>query len=327
MSRSAASLAAVLVALALAGCGDDGAEPDVPSGGASVSLVLDYQPNAVHAGIYSAIAEGDLEAEGIDLEVHEPGQSTDAPKLLRAGRVDLAVMDIHDLAIARDQGVDLVGIGALVQRPLAAVIAADRDKIRKTTDLFGSTIGVTGLPSDDAVLAAILDSVNQDAIQPDVVTIGFGSVAALSAGKVDAATAFWNAEGVALQRLDVPIRVFRVDDYGAPRYPELVLATSAETLRDDPGLVSGVKDATARGYDDLDAHGDEAIDALLQAVPDLDPDEQRAQFAALTAADAFAGAGELDRGVLEEWARWDLQNGILSKPLDVDAAFPPVGDA
>ncbi len=85
MSRIAASLAAVLVALAFAGCGDDGAEPDAPSVGASVSLVLDYQPNAVHAGIYSAIAEGDLEDEGIDLEVQEPGQSTDAPKLLRGG--------------------------------------------------------------------------------------------------------------------------------------------------------------------------------------------------------------------------------------------------
>jgi ABC-type nitrate/sulfonate/bicarbonate transport system substrate-binding protein len=90
--------------------------------------------------------------------------------------------------------------------------------------------------------------------------------------------------------------------------------------------VSAVKDATARGYADLATHGDEALDALLQAVPDLDPDEQRAQFAALTDADAFAGAGELYHSVLEEWARWDLQHGILSKPLDVDAAFPPVDD-
>jgi ABC-type nitrate/sulfonate/bicarbonate transport system substrate-binding protein len=122
----------------------------------------------------------------------------------------------------------------------------------------------------------------------------------------------------------VPIRVFRVDDYGAPRYPELVLTTSAQTLRDDPDLVTAVRNATAHGYADLSAHGEEALDALLAAVPDLDADEQRAQFEALTRADAFAGTGQLDRGILKEWAQWDLQHGILEHPLDVDAAFPPL---
>ena len=55
------------------------------------------------------------------------------------------------------------------------------------------------------------------------VTIGFNAVAALAAGKVDAATAFWNAEGVELQQKGIPIREFRVDQFGAPRYPELLL--------------------------------------------------------------------------------------------------------
>ena len=50
-------------------------------------------------------------------------------------------------------------------------------------------------------------------------TIGFEAVPALAAGRLDAATAFWNAEGVALRRQGVPTREFRVDDYGAPRYP------------------------------------------------------------------------------------------------------------
>src|SRR5687768_1571392 len=125
MNRTAASLAAALLAL-LVGCGDGGAEPDAPAGrdAAPISLVLDFQPNAVHAGIYAAVADG------APIEVREPGSSSDAPKLLEAGRVDLAVMDINDLGIARVQGADLVGIGAIVQRPLAAVIAGDEAEIR-----------------------------------------------------------------------------------------------------------------------------------------------------------------------------------------------------
>ena len=75
-------------------------------------------------------------------------------------------------------------------------------------------------------------------------TIGFNAVASLAAGKVDAATGFWNAEGVALRRQGVPIRIFKVDDYGAPPYPELILTTSRKTLDDDPSLVDSMVDAT-----------------------------------------------------------------------------------
>ena len=72
------------------------------------------------------------------------------------GRADLAVVDIHDLGLARERGSDLVGVGALVQRPLAAVIA--RAGIRRPRELEGRRVGVTGLPSDDAVLRAVLST-------------------------------------------------------------------------------------------------------------------------------------------------------------------------
>ena len=92
MNRIAASLAALLLAVLLGACGGSGAEPDAPSNGASPTLVLDFQPNAVHAGIYAALADG------ADLDVKVPGASTDAPKLLQAGRADLAVMARPHLA-------------------------------------------------------------------------------------------------------------------------------------------------------------------------------------------------------------------------------------
>ena len=66
---------------------------------------------------------GLLRDAGVDLTIHQPGESTDAPKLLAAGRTDFAILDIHDLGIAREQGLDLVGVMPIVQRPLAAVIA------------------------------------------------------------------------------------------------------------------------------------------------------------------------------------------------------------
>src|SRR5882672_6712309 len=124
MRRAVALLAAVLLLAGPAGCGGDGAEPGVPKG---ATLVLDFTPNAVHSGIFAAQAEGFYREAGVDLQVRAPGESTDAPKLLAAGRTDFAILDIHDLGIARERGLPLVGVMPIVQRPLASILArADR---------------------------------------------------------------------------------------------------------------------------------------------------------------------------------------------------------
>jgi putative hydroxymethylpyrimidine transport system substrate-binding protein len=273
MRRAVALLAAVLLLAGVAGCGEDGAEPGVPKGAA---LVLDFIPNPVHSGIYAARAEGFYEDAGVELAIHQPGESTDAPKLLAAGRTDFAILDIHDLGIAREKGLDLVGVMPIVQRPLAAVIA--RDDVRRPRDLERRTVGVTGLPSDEAVVDSEVSADGGDPAAVDEVTIGFNAVSSLAAGKVDAATGFWNAEGVALRRQGVPVRVFKVDRYGAPPYPELILATSRQTLDSDPALVRAVVDATRRGYAFAVRQPAEALDDLLAADPALDRDEQQAQL-------------------------------------------------
>jgi NitT/TauT family transport system substrate-binding protein/putative hydroxymethylpyrimidine transport system substrate-binding protein len=319
MRRVVASLAAVVLGLAGFGCGDDGAEPGASD---EATLVLDFQPNAVHAGIYAALANGDYEGAGVNLDVREPSASTDAPKLLAAGRTEFAILDIHDLALARERGLDLVGVGAIVHRPLAAVIAGDRAAVRTPADLAGGSAGVTGLPSDDAVLDSVLESAGVDPGDVDRVTIGFDSVAALQAGRVDAATAFWNAEGVTMHRLGVPTREFRVDDFGAPAYPELVLTTGADTLAEDPDLVDRVVDATAAGYDAVVEDPGAALGDLLAAVPELDADEQDAQLRALLDAQALGPGLELDRAALDEWAAWEADSEIVEQEPDVARTFP-----
>src|SRR3954452_7039651 len=151
MRRAVALLAAVLLLAGAAGCGGNGAEPGVPKGAV---LVLDFTPNAVHSGIYAARQQGFYRDAGIEPTIREPGESTDAPKLLEAGRAEFAILDIHDLGIAREQGLDLVGVMPIVQRPLASVLARADRGVRRPRDLEGHTVGVTGLPSDDAVVAS-----------------------------------------------------------------------------------------------------------------------------------------------------------------------------
>jgi putative hydroxymethylpyrimidine transport system substrate-binding protein len=318
MRRAVALLAAALALAGAAGCGGSGAEPGAPKG---ATLVLDFVPNAVHSGIYAAAAEGFYEDAGVDLKVQPPGESTDAPKLLGAGKVEFAILDIHDLGIAREKGIPLVGVMPIAQRPLAAVIARGDGSVRSPRDLEGQRVGVSGLPSDEAVVDSEVEADGGDPSKVDEVTIGFTAVPSLAAGKVAAATGFWNAEAVALREQGVPIHVFKVDRFGAPPYPELVLCTSEALLKSDPKLVEAVVSATRRGYEAAEEKPEAALSDLLAANKSLGLDraEQKAQLEVLL---PVLHPKPFDVSVLDEWAAWDLKHHLLEKPLDVEAAFP-----
>jgi putative hydroxymethylpyrimidine transport system substrate-binding protein len=315
MRRAVALLAAALLLAGLTGCGGSGAEPGAPKG---ATVVLDFTPNPVHSGIYAAEAGGFYEDAGIDLHIQVPGESTDAPKLLAAGRTDFAILDITDLGIAAEKGLELVGVMPIVQTPLAAVLARKDGPVKRPRDLDGHTVGVTGLPSDTAVVDSEVSADGGDPAGVDEVTIGFNAVTSLAAGKVDAATGFWNAEAVEAERKGIPLRVFKVDEFGAPTYPELVLTTTRKTLEDDPALVEGVVEATTRGYELTESDPQKALGDLLGANPSLERADQAAQLKVLLPALKPAPFNE---PVLKEWSTWASSHDLLPEPLEVRKAF------
>ena len=304
------------VAAALAGCGGGDDQPGAPP---TVTVGLDFTPNAAHAGIYAAVRMGRDEENGVRIRIRPPaGGSPDSLKLLATGRVDIAVLDIHDLGLAREKGTDVVGIGALVQRPLAAVIARADRGITRPRELEGRDVGVAGLPSDDAVLRAVVEDDGGDFDKVHRVTIGFGAVANLLAGKVDAATAFWNAEGVVLRERGLKTREFRVDDFGAPRYPEVVLVVRRDTLEARRDDIAAAVRAIAQGTEDALADRDATVEEIA-AASESDEDLVRAQL------DAVAPAMEpplvLQRSAVEGWAKFAAEFGILERVPDIDDAF------
>ena len=309
---------ALVAAVALAGCGSSGAGKGAT---ANATLVLDFTPNAVHAGIYEALARGDARRAGVRLHIVVPSASTDSIKLLETGRANFAILDIHDLAIARERGQDIVGVMAIVQRPLAAVVASPR--ITSPRALAGQTVGVTGVPSDTAVLRSVVAGGGGDPARVKTITIGFNAVADLLAGRVSGATAFWNDEGVTLRQRDPGVHVFKVDQYGAPSYPELVVCATASSLRSDPALARSVVHALADGYQQVLADPAAGERALESQVPGLDRQLVHAQLSALLPVFDHPGGrvGALDPGRLRAWARWELRFGIVRRLPDVGAMF------
>jgi ABC-type nitrate/sulfonate/bicarbonate transport system substrate-binding protein len=310
--------AALLLLLLVAGCGGGGSAgtPDE-----TVRVLLDFTPNGVHAGLYLARQRGYDTTEGAQIRIRRPGASTDALKLLQAGRADAAILDIHDLGLARERRRDLVGVMAIVQRPLAAVLA--QPSIGSPRELEGRRAGVTGLPSDSAVLDTVVRGDGGDPGRVREVTIGFEAERALLARRVDAATAFWNVEGVAVKARRPRIREFRVDAFGAPAYPELVLVVTRATLQERRATVEALVRALQRGYREAQVDPESAVVAMLERERGLDREALAAQVDAVAPAWS-AGArfiGQLRRDALEAWAAWDAETGILRRAPDVEAAF------
>jgi putative hydroxymethylpyrimidine transport system substrate-binding protein len=315
--RTGALLAAAI--LALASCGS-AAKPRVRAV-KQTTLILDFTPNAIHTGIYAALARAyDVDA-GVRLHVIAPATSTDSIKLLETGRVNFAVLDIHDLAIARERGADIVGIMALVERPLAAVIAGPG--IGGPRQLEGRTVGVTGVPSDYAVLGSIVTGAGGNPHKLHDITIGFNAVPDLLAGRVAAATAFWNDEGVAVTRARPGFHVFQAYNYGAPSYPELVLCATGSTLRHDPALADDVVKALVRGYQFTLAHPRAAAADLERLAPGVAPKLVAEELPGELPAFKGAGGrvGVLDPRVLRTWAAWEARFGIVKRPPDVGRMF------
>jgi len=308
---------AVVATLGAAGCRRAG--EDRPN--ADATIMLDGPPSAVDAGIYLT-RERDFDgAEGVGLRVRAPGSGSTPLESLLDRRAQFAILDLHDLALARERGHDVVGVMALVQSPLLAVLAAPA--IRRPRDLEGRRAGVGGRRADTAILDAIVRHDGGDARRVRRVTLERGPVAAVRSGRVAAATGTWSTDGVALLARSPRAHVFHVDDYGVPDYPELVLAVTREMLDDDRAVVRATVAALRRGYQEALVDPESAVGALVDRVPGLDRTTMQSQFDAVSPAflESETRFGILDPAELRAWARWEARERITNRPPDVGRAF------
>jgi putative hydroxymethylpyrimidine transport system substrate-binding protein len=322
--RRIALIAAAAAALGLAGCGEK-KENVGPTKTERLQLMLDFFPNADHAGIYAAQANGHFRAVGLDVKIRQPSDPAAPIKQVVAGRVDLAVSYEPELLRARDQGLRVVAVGALVRAPLTSIISLPRARIRKPADLDGETVGTAGIDYQHAYLQTILQRAGVDTDRVKERNVGFNLVPALLTHKVDAILGgFWNYEGIQLRQKHKDPQIIRVEQAGVPTYDELVLVANADALDRDSGKFRRFIGALARGADDLRRSPSSAIRGLLDANRDLDAKLQRAAVKVtlpLFLPPRGKPYGYQDPGAWERFTRWMRENGLLKKVATADGAF------
>ena len=307
---------ALLLAVCLLGLAACGADEDGADGGPQrATLVLDFLPGPVHSGIYRAVRAGYYEDEGIDLQIAEPSATADTYRLVESGRAELGIGEGIDVATKIGAGTEIQALLGLTQRPLGGLITLAGSGIGSPAQLEGRSVGVTGVPSDDAVVRTEVSAAGGDPAQVRQVTIGFGGVKALLAGRVDAFTGFIPADGVAVELEGEPTRSFPIDRFGGPRYPGLVVFALRDEIEADPALMEGFAAATVRGYRDVLADPKLGVRALLDANPGLDPQFSRRSLRAhLPFFGTPARFGRIEPRRLRELARF-MAAQLLGPPV------------
>jgi putative hydroxymethylpyrimidine transport system substrate-binding protein len=329
----AIALAFLALTCLFAACGEK--SEDVSGERQGLSLTLDFYPNPDHAGIYMAQKLGYFAEAGLDVSIETPSDPAAPVKQVAAGRTDLAISYEPEVALAREQGLDVVAVGALVDRPLTSLIWLKESGIKGVGDLRGKTVATAGIPYQDAFLKTILARVDLTPEDVKAVNVGFGLLSALIGGSAQAMLGgYSNVEGVDLRERGKAPVVTPVDQLGVPTYDELVFVANRGKLEEEPEKFRLFLAALQRGTAAAVENPGAATTAITEANPDLEPKlaaaEVKATLPLLGSRGGKQPFGYMDPEEWETFAGWMRDNDLIqSLPRSselLDNGYLPSGE-
>ena len=188
-----------------------------------ITIGLDWFINPDHAPLIIAKKRNFFKDLNLDVEMIEPADPNDPPKLVAAGKLDIAISYQPQLHIQVDQGLPVARIGTLVSVPLNSLVVLRDGPIKKISDLRGKKVGFSVGGFEEALLSGMLQKYNLNMSDVELVNINFSLSPSLIAKKVDAVIgAFRNFELNQMDIVNKPGRAFYPEEHGVPTYEELI---------------------------------------------------------------------------------------------------------
>jgi putative hydroxymethylpyrimidine transport system substrate-binding protein len=305
LRRAACCLAVLLAVSAWSG----------PASAQKLTVLLDWFVNPDHAPLIIAEERGYFADAGLEVEFVEPADPNDPPKLVAAGRGDIAVSYQPNLHLQVEAGLPLVRIGTLVATPLNTLVAMRDGPIESVADLKGRKVGYSIGGFEDAVLGAMLERHGVSLDEVELINVNFALSPALVSGQVDAVIgAFRNFELNQLDILGEPGRAFYPEENGVPAYDELIYVAHRDSLQ-RPEL-RGFLDAVEKATHWLINHPEESWEVFKASDRDLDDELNRRAWADTLPRLALRPYA-LDRGRYARFASFLEDSGLIADPPPV----------
>lgn len=308
MHRKLLAIVTLLFALVL---------PARASAGERLTVLLDWYVNPDHAPLYVALEKGMFAARGLTVELIAPANPNDPPKLVAAGKADIAISYQYQHQVQVDQGLPLVRIATLIATPLNCLVVAADSGIASPAGLKGKKVGYSVGGFETTLLQAMLEREGVKIDEVELVNVNFSLAPSLLSGQVDGVVgAFRNFELNQMMLEKRPGRAFYVEEYGIPAYDELIVVAARDQLA-DPRLRAFV-DALEEGVRFLVNHPEESW-ALFIGNGRGQLDDELNRLAWRDTLTRFAlRPGALDRRRYLRFAEFLRQRGMVSAipPLD-----------
>ena len=280
------------------------------------TVLLDWFVNPDHGPLFVARERGEFRAAGLDVEFVAPSDTNDPPKLVAAGRGDVAISYQPALTLQAAEGLPLARIATLVATPLNALVVLADGPVRGIADLKGRTIGFSVGGFEDALLRAMLGTAGLALGDVKLVNVNFSLSPALLAGRVDGVIgAFRNFELNQLALAGRPGRAFYPEEHGVPAYDELIVVAARARLG-DPALARFI-DALERGTLFVINHPEEAWRLFIAGRGELDDELNRRAWRDTLPRFAHA-PGALDRTRYARFAAFLKAQGLLKAEPRLD---------
>lgn len=322
MLRALAVGAVGAVGAAVGGC--QLITPARTSSPTKVSVALDWYPWSNHTGLLLARDDGNYAAEGLDVNLYVPSNPADGLKLVASGKDTFTISYQTDVLLAREEGIPVKSIAALVQHPLNTIMALKTSGITTPKQLEGKKIGMPGLPSDDAYLTTMMQKDGSDPNKVEKVQVGYDIVQALISKQVDAIIGgYWCHESILCEEKGFPVNVMRVEQWGVPDYYELVLVASDSLVQNSSDLIRRFLRATVQGYGAAMNNHAKALAALFKESADADKQMETKGIELLAPewVDASGRFGVQDPVRWETYAKWMQSHGVLKPDVKATDAY------
>ncbi len=274
-----------------------------------LTVLLDWFANPDHAPLFVAEQKGFFKAEGLDVSLIGPADPSDPPKLVAAGKADIAITYEPQFLMQVDQGLPLAFLGNLIDRPLTCLVVLKSSPIQKMSDLKNKKIGSSGGSVDTALLKIMLQHNGVNIHDVETINVHYNLTQSLLSQKVDAVTGMMrNFELIQMELAGHPGLAFFPEDNGIPSYSELIYVVNKNKLNDPrfKAFLLAVKQAT----DYLQKHPDECWGEFAKNHPELNNElNRRAWF--LTVAYFAKNPAMIDDKKLLVFTKFMAENKLI----------------
>lgn len=320
-NRIVGLIAGLVVVMLVVGCGV--ATPTPSLSPEKVTVSLDWVPNTNHTGLYVALDKGWYADEGLEVDIQIPSDPAAALKQVASGHTEFGISFQEEVTIARANEIPVVSLAAIIQHNTSAFASLKESNITRPKDFEGRKYASYGLPIERPILEGLMRYDGGDINKVEFVEVGFDAYPALIGKRVDVAWIFLAWDGVQAEIMGYDLSVIPLYRSCIPDYYTPVIVAGEKTIAERPDTVRRFLAATAKGYEYVIAHPEEAAKILLIHSPESDPELVRRSQAWLSPRyqDDAPRWGDQKLETWRNYAQWMYERGLLSVAIDPEAAF------